>query len=463
MRYDSPYVHLLGAAGALTVGFCVAGAQALPLAADPHAGSPTDLLIRVAGDQGSQGGGGEGNAGSGNGNSTGAGNGPAGNTGDAAGADGADTSAGAGAGDSGGKVGADVGADVGGTDVGASAGASDDGVGTDAGASAGGVDAGASAGSGDGSVGAGAGASVGGTDAGASAGTGSGGSGTSVGGSTDGASGGTSGSTGTGSASTGATGNAGGTTGAGSTSTGATGADSEGSGTAATGGAASADGSGGTGAPSGPPGGATTSVAPSGEADTAASIDARPTAHDSPVGAGASIDVPAVAVGSGTVAPSQLPRIGCSDPAKTGACAPGNGEQLGTRSRPDASKAPARTAPSDDSNVSQGLAAAPQPPAMQPAALTGGGLGISLVGPVRNDSGLVVQGVIVNASGRDQTVPAMQLSLVNKANQVVQRYKLEPPAVTLANGEHKAFKTVIQPVPPGITRVTTAFIAQPAP
>ncbi|HEU4827236.1 MAG TPA: hypothetical protein VFS85_12205, partial [Dongiaceae bacterium] len=72
-------------------------------------------------------------------------------------------------------------------------------------------------------------------------------------------------------------------------------------------------------------------------------------------------------------------------------------------------------------------------------------------------------GIIVNSSGQAQTIPPMQLSLMDKANRVVQRYRLTPPAIALAAGEHKAFKTVIQPVPPGVTRVTTAFIAQPVP
>jgi hypothetical protein len=441
MRYHSPCVHLLSAAGALTVGLGVAGAQAVPLAPDPHAGSSPDALIRVAGDQDSQGGGGGGNADSGNG-STGAGNGSAGATGDAAGTgDASAGDAGAAAGDSGGNVGAGAGADVGGTDAGAAAGAGDDGAGADAGASAGGVDAGASVGSGDGSVGAGAGASVGGTGVGASAGTGGG-------------------STGAG--------------GGGSTSTGATGGTgAAGSGTATTGGASGAGGTGG--ATSGPSvgasgaGSATTSVGSTGQPDPAASIDAQPTAHDSPIGASASIDVPspgadrgANAVQPAPAAPSARPIVGCSDPARTGACASVDGAQVGTLSRP-ASSAPARTAPSTASGIRQGVAAAPQPPAVQPAAPTGGGLGISLVDPVRRSDGLVVQGVIVNTSGRAQAVPPMQLSLVNEANQVVQRYKLEPPAVTLADGEHKAFKTVIQPVPPDVTRVTTAFIAQPPP
>jgi hypothetical protein len=100
---------------------------------------------------------------------------------------------------------------------------------------------------------------------------------------------------------------------------------------------------------------------------------------------------------------------------------------------------------------------------MQPAAPLAGGLGISLVDPVRKDNGLVVQGVIVNTSGQSQAIPPMQLSLLDKANQVVQRYKLTPPAIALAPGAHKTFKTVIQPLPPGVTRVTTAFIAKPAP
>jgi hypothetical protein len=100
---------------------------------------------------------------------------------------------------------------------------------------------------------------------------------------------------------------------------------------------------------------------------------------------------------------------------------------------------------------------------MPSAASLAGGLGISLVDPVRKDNGLVVQGVIVNTSGQSQAIPPMQLSLLDKANRVVQRYKLTPPAIALATGAHKTFKTVIQPLPAGVTRVTIAFIAQPVP
>ncbi|HEY3147772.1 MAG TPA: hypothetical protein VGJ75_15550, partial [Dongiaceae bacterium] len=98
--------------------------------------------------------------------------------------------------------------------------------------------------------------------------------------------------------------------------------------------------------------------------------------------------------------------------------------------------------------------------APQPAARTSEGLGISLVDPVRSDSGLLVQGVIVNLSGQARPIPPMRVELLNSANQVVQRSLVRAPVGTLAGGEHRTFKTLVQPLPPNIARVSVAFIPQ---
>jgi hypothetical protein len=86
-----------------------------------------------------------------------------------------------------------------------------------------------------------------------------------------------------------------------------------------------------------------------------------------------------------------------------------------------------------------------------------------LVDPVRKSNGLLVQGVIVNTSSETQAIPPMEVSLLNSANQVVQRSVLSAPVSTLASGERKTFKMLVQPLPPNIARLTVAFMSTAAP
>jgi hypothetical protein len=410
--------RLLVAAGAVTIGLGIVGAHAAPLVQAPVAAAMAGAPIPIVDSKGGLGGA-------------------------AGGGIGADVG-GAGAGVS-------AGADVGGTDAGASTGADDGATDAGAGAAAGGVDADGSAGTGDGSADAGAsvGAGSGGTDDGAASGAGAA-TGAAPSGDAPADAPASNDTTGSGD---GPSSNAGGSLGAG--------------GAVSTPPADPASGA--------APSRATAAISPDGAAGEAAAIDAHQTSRDDPIAAATTVDVPPEGV-TGTLlpvgpgaregrsalgAPRQDPIVGCSDPAETGACAATGSAQTGTLSRSNTA-----SAPSGGVGVrSVGAAARPPAtqPAMPPAAPLGGGLGISLVDPVRQANGLVVQGVIVNTSGQSQAIPPMQLSLLDKANQVVQRYKLTPPAIALAPGAHKTFKTVIQPLPPGVTRVTTAFIAKPAP
>jgi hypothetical protein len=104
---------------------------------------------------------------------------------------------------------------------------------------------------------------------------------------------------------------------------------------------------------------------------------------------------------------------------------------------------------------------APVPtPAPQPAApiVTGQGLDIVLVDPVRRSDGLLIQGVVINSSSQPQTVPMMQASLEDKAGQEVRRWAFEPPVRQLAPGERAKFKTEVRPVPTGVARASVAFV-----
>ena len=87
------------------------------------------------------------------------------------------------------------------------------------------------------------------------------------------------------------------------------------------------------------------------------------------------------------------------------------------------------------------------------------GLEISLVNPVRRTNDLVIQGFIFNTSNQVQPVPPMLLSLRNRADQDVQRLVIRPPVGSLAPGQYKTFKSVVQPLPIGVARVNAAFIA----
>lgn len=107
------------------------------------------------------------------------------------------------------------------------------------------------------------------------------------------------------------------------------------------------------------------------------------------------------------------------------------------------------------------VGAAPAPaPAPEPAAtsVTGQGLNIVLVDAVRRDSGLLIQGVVINSSNQPQTVPTMQGSLEDHAGQEMRRWVFDPPVRQLAPGERANFKTEVRPVPTGAARVTVAFL-----
>jgi hypothetical protein len=101
------------------------------------------------------------------------------------------------------------------------------------------------------------------------------------------------------------------------------------------------------------------------------------------------------------------------------------------------------------------LTPAPQPPA---SSVTGQGLNIVLVDPVRQDSGLLIQGVVINSSNQPQTVPTMQGSLEDRGGQEMRRWVFNTPVRQLAPGERVNFKTEVRPVPTGVARVTVAFL-----
>jgi hypothetical protein len=105
-------------------------------------------------------------------------------------------------------------------------------------------------------------------------------------------------------------------------------------------------------------------------------------------------------------------------------------------------------------------AAAPTAPQPVPVA-TGQGLQIALADPVRQNDGLLIQGVVINNTDQVQTVPSMQGSLEDQAGQEVRRWVFPPPVATLAPGARASFKTEVNPLPPGAARATVAFIAAP--
>jgi len=166
---------------------------------------------------------------------------------------------------------------------------------------------------------------------------------------------------------------------------------------------------------------------------------------------------------------TQFPAVSCVDPVTARPCPTGSSAALGARPSSDSNSTRAGV-----SGVSNGAAKLPAPTvvtstrtaasaAPQPAARTSAGLGISLVDPVRKNNGLLVQGVIVNTSTQAQAVPAMQISLLNSANQVVQRSVVQAPAGTLGQGQHKTFRTLVQPLPPTTARVNVSFISTATP
>jgi hypothetical protein len=118
--------------------------------------------------------------------------------------------------------------------------------------------------------------------------------------------------------------------------------------------------------------------------------------------------------------------------------------------------------PAPAPTVAQAPAAAPAATAApaEPVPVSAGqGLQIALVDPVRHNGGLLIQGVVINNTGQEQAVPAMQGSLENETGQEVRRWVFQPPVQTLAPGGRANFQTEVNPLPPGVTRATVAFIA----
>ena len=439
MRSETSCIALLGAAGALTLGLGLSAAQGAPVVRGLDGQVLMQAPIPVVDAKAGVDAGGAGVAG------------------------GADAGVSAGAGDAGAGAGVDAGTDAGG---GTSAGA-----GADVGA---GADTGGSAGTGDTSADTGADAGTGaGADTGASAGTGDTNADT---GADAGVDAGTDASAGAGS----------------NDATGGTSASGDAATSGDTGADAAAAGGVGSEASTSTPADSTSSAPPAGASASIGDEASRPAAtpESTPIGASATVAVPAAAPtsispslpvvtpgkrqGEMTVDPNrigqtQFPAVSCVDPVTARPCPTGSGAELGARPSSDPN-----SMRSGVSGVSNGAAKLPAPTvvtstrtaasaAPQPAARTSAGLGISLVDPVRKNNGLLVQGVIVNTSTQAQTVPAMQISLLNSANQVVQRSVVQAPAGTLGQGQHKTFRTLVQPLPPNTARVNVSFISTATP
>jgi hypothetical protein len=152
--------------------------------------------------------------------------------------------------------------------------------------------------------------------------------------------------------------------------------------------------------------------------------------------------------------------VECSGRVVNGDC-PGAGEpEVGALPKPKPSQAEAVSSGSADaSNRATGPSASTaRIAAPEPAALTSGGLGISLVEPVWKDKGLLVQGIIVNTSDQTQAVPPLHISLLNSAGQLL-RYSVTKASIdTLARGERWTFKIILQPVPSTAKRMTVSLI-----
>jgi hypothetical protein len=104
-------------------------------------------------------------------------------------------------------------------------------------------------------------------------------------------------------------------------------------------------------------------------------------------------------------------------------------------------------------------APAPMTAEAAPAAATGQGLQIALTDPVRQNDGLLIQGVVINNSGQRQAIPTMQASLENQAGEQVRRWVFQPPVPALGPGERASFQTEVHPLPAGIARASVAFVA----
>ncbi|HWA48745.1 MAG TPA: DUF3426 domain-containing protein, partial [Dongiaceae bacterium] len=103
---------------------------------------------------------------------------------------------------------------------------------------------------------------------------------------------------------------------------------------------------------------------------------------------------------------------------------------------------------------------ATQPVVTQPVpAAAPNGLEITLVKPVKQNNGLLIQGTVLNKSSQVLPVPAMQATLKDAAGQDLRRWVFNPPVNQLAPGQRAVFKTEVRPVPAGATRANVAFIA----
>ncbi|HEY1382270.1 MAG TPA: hypothetical protein VGF43_01575 [Dongiaceae bacterium] len=141
---------------------------------------------------------------------------------------------------------------------------------------------------------------------------------------------------------------------------------------------------------------------------------------------------------------------GAGYPYNPGVSANTSNGSLGSLSAPEPAPAPAPTpAPIP----------APAPTAAAPAATQTNGLQIVLTDPVRQNGGLLIQGVLINTSGQVQAIPNMQASLENEAGQEVRRWAFQPPVPQLGPGERASFQTEVNPMPPGVARASVAFIA----
>lgn len=133
---------------------------------------------------------------------------------------------------------------------------------------------------------------------------------------------------------------------------------------------------------------------------------------------------------------------------------------LASLSAPSAAAAPVATQPvAVQPVVAQPTVTQPTVTQPAPAAAAPRGLEISLVKPVKQNNGLLIQGTVVNNTSQVLPVPAMQATLKDAAGQDLRRWVFNPPVRQLAPGQRAVFKTEVQPVPAGAARANVAFLA----
>jgi hypothetical protein len=164
--------------------------------------------------------------------------------------------------------------------------------------------------------------------------------------------------------------------------------------------------------------------------------------------------------GAPEVAAGAPPPAGGGDAYTAGVTSSG---ELGSLAAPQPAPT-AAPAPAPAPTVAQAPAVAPAataaPAIAEPVPVSAGqGLQIALVDPVRHNGGLLIQGVVINNTSHEQAVPTMQGSLENDTGQEVRRWVFQPPVQTLEPGGRANFQTEVNPLPPGVTRATVAFIA----